>query len=699
MIPKELRKITAVSVAISVLVFAWILTAGRFDVFAWQFRAADFYDAQAHSWLRGSWAIEPGVLGIEAFEVNGAEYTYFGVFPVLMRLPVAFFTNRLDGRLTQISMLTAYIIILVTLAQASWLIRCSLQPRTVPERAKRLNSRYLEESISSRDRIIAFLVPLVGGLSSTLLYLSSRAWVYHEAILWGVALALISLVALFHYLGNSRSSWLVLAGVAAIGSLHSRPSVGLGPLVALALLGGLSLWQITATKTNRKWWLISIPAPRRTAGITAATGVAALISYAFVNVMRFGELFRLPLELQTYALQSSERQAVLAANGGSFFGLQFLPTTLFAYLRPDGLSLSRVFPFIGFAPDIRVFGQVSFDTLDPVASLSAAMPLLLVGAAAGTFWVLQAFWKRQELGRFTIPLLGAAAGAGTTLVFGYIAARYQGDTMPFLLLASLVAVHQFSQVTDTITSVGLQRTILSVAAMLALWGVATNAALAIGYQQQVAPDVRPELRGRLLASQLNVARWLPGARKPHVERGETLPAQPSSSPTVFVLGQCQAVYFGPDANGRWSGVERTRSAGFYQLEVVWNDIAPGVIQPILANHQSDTGLNALVVRDETNGQVRVGYLWSDETGTHHEDWGKPFSLNRHQTIDMKLVFDPNNVEISVEIDGRLRFEGFRFYPTPGEEIGISFAGGQIAPEFLGSITLQAQPELKLCPRL
>lgn len=692
MIPTDLRKITAISITISTFVFVWVLTAGTFDIFAWQFRAGDFYEAQARSWLRGTWAIEPGILGIEAFEVNGSEYTYFGVFPSLLRVPVVLFTRRFDGRLTQISMIGAYILTLVTVARANWQIRQHMSRKT--NKSESTTTLVPGPEVDRRDQVLGFAVPLVGGLGSTLFYLSSRPWVYHEAILWGVALAMVSLVALFSYLTSGKPKDLVLASIAAVAALESRPSVGLGPMVALALLALVALlaWRLPNSCLVAR--LPNIPRPVSTFWVATSAGVFAVASYAWINYMRFGELFRLPLELQTYALQSSERQAVLAANNGSFFGLQFLPTTLFQYLRPDGLSLSRVYPFIGFSPNTRIFGQVSFDTLDPVTSLTSTMPLLALGTIIGIVLVGRALRRNEALGALGIPLFGAAAGAGTTLVFGYIAARYQGDIMPLMFLASLVALHSIKFNTSLATRVGM--TLLVV---LAFWGVATNYALAITYQRQAAPDIPAELRAELVDDQLGYARWLPGARAPHHVRGDSLPATPPKQPTLFVLGECEALYFGPDANGRWSGVERTRQAGAWKLQVTWGDTEVGVIQPLLANHNTGAGLNALVTRDSADGKISIGYLWRDGNGQTHSDWSRPFTIERHLDQALDIVFDPYNVELKVAVNGRLVFESFRFYPTEGEELGLSHSGGEIAPEFLGFITILPTPKPEVCLKL
>src|ERR1700731_1275422 len=61
---------------------------------------SDFYELQARAMFHGHLSVPPGTLGIEAFIHDGRPYTYFGLFPSLVRMPILLFTSRFDGRLT-----------------------------------------------------------------------------------------------------------------------------------------------------------------------------------------------------------------------------------------------------------------------------------------------------------------------------------------------------------------------------------------------------------------------------------------------------------------------------------------------------------------------------------------------------------------------------------------------------------------------
>src|ERR1700733_3075769 len=69
----------------------------------------NFYDLQARAIFHGHLYLPNGKMGIEAFVHNGRDYTYFGLFPSLIRMPILLVTSRLDGQLTAPSILVAWL--------------------------------------------------------------------------------------------------------------------------------------------------------------------------------------------------------------------------------------------------------------------------------------------------------------------------------------------------------------------------------------------------------------------------------------------------------------------------------------------------------------------------------------------------------------------------------------------------------------
>ena len=75
----------------------------------------------------------------------------------------------------------------------------------------------------------------------------------------------------------------------------------------------------------------------------------------------------------------------------------------------------------------------------PTASFTDSSPLLFL---LGCWGVVTAF-RPREIGQVRLTriiLLGAAAGAGGVLLWGYISQRYLGDLMPFFIIASGIAL-------------------------------------------------------------------------------------------------------------------------------------------------------------------------------------------------------------------------------------------------------------------
>lgn len=197
----------------------FVLNVGRASHFQWQ-RIGDFYDAQARSLLDGRWDMPKSVLGIEAIPVHGKNYMYFGPFPAFLRIPIVIFTHSLDGRLTQLSMLVAFVVLVVCACKIHWRIRVLVRGAGSVGHAEWIG-------------VALFTFVLAGG--SSLVYLASQASVYEEAIIWGVALAIAAFAAMLDFILHPSVRSLIATSIFATGSILSRATVGIGPVVGLAL--------------------------------------------------------------------------------------------------------------------------------------------------------------------------------------------------------------------------------------------------------------------------------------------------------------------------------------------------------------------------------------------------------------------------------------------------------------------------------
>ena len=351
--PRAFTRAWLIGGTIATLLFAWTLTEGA-SAFLTRQNQSSFYEAQARSLLDLRWDMPKELLNLEAFIVNDKAYMYFGPVPAVLRLPLVAVTRRFDGRVTQLSMLAAFVVSLAVLRRLTWRARwLTLGDRAVGRR----------ESWAT-----GMLCVLLGG-GSVLLFLASRAWVYHEAILWGIAFSLAAYDRIIAFILTPRGRHLALASLFATCAVLSRGSVGAGPVAALALLLVGAVW----SRTN----------VRRLLTLAAAV-LLPIALYGYVNVAKFGTLYSVPVDKQLETAVTAERRAVLRANDGALFGPQFVPTTVLQYARPDALGFESLLPWIAF-PGHRatVIGDVTFDNLDRASSIPASMPALTFLTAVG----------------------------------------------------------------------------------------------------------------------------------------------------------------------------------------------------------------------------------------------------------------------------------------------------------------------------
>ena len=108
---------------------------------------------------------------------------------------------------------------------------------------------------------------------------------------------------------------------------------------------------------DRRWWVPVL-----------AAGLVPLAIGCAVNMAKFGVPFGLPItEGLVYRVWGGP-------NGGHEFSPRFLPSTLDAYLRPDGIRLTPVFPFVTLPAQVAEgVGGVSVYA-NRTASLTGACP-------------------------------------------------------------------------------------------------------------------------------------------------------------------------------------------------------------------------------------------------------------------------------------------------------------------------------------
>jgi hypothetical protein len=609
---------------------------------------ANFYDAQADSWLHGRWDVPAHDLYIEGFKIGSKTYTYFGAWPSLLRLPVLAVSGSAYGHLTGLSMTIALATALAGVALLQWRLRELFRPG---------------RPFGRGELVLSGAVVFVAGCGTSLLFLASRAWVYHEAIIWGAALALVAYERVLAFMMRPTRARLIGASVLAALAFLSRASVGMGPLVALGLvLVGRILRSVHRASARRRAprdvpdggagsrargflehldWLGGVVDGRTwIVPLLVAVVVPAAI-YGYVNVARFGTPFSVPWTHQVLALINPRHQRVLAANGGTYFGLKFAPTTLLQYLRPDALAFDPHFPWITFPHFATpVIGTAKFDTLDPSTSVVASMPALTLLAIVGVIGaVVPRVGRTREAAWLRVPLLGALGGIGLTVAISYVAQRYLGDWVPLMLLGALIGIQVLWRRYEGAPRRRGARIWVVVVAVLALFGIWVNFGLAILYARLYAPQHDTD---RL--AMLEVQHSLDVGGPHSVGRSATLPVRPARAGTTWIVGDCDSMSW---SDGRtWYPVQGTAAGGWFRLRVRPSDLSTDW-QPLVTAGGAGDGIVVAVRRNPDRGSggtidIGLGRIGPDGDVT----WPA------HPT---RLPFGPGAHRVNVLMDHALRF--------------------------------------------
>ena len=474
----------------------------------------NFYDLQARAIMSGHLYVPNGSLAIEAWTHGGHQYTYFGIFPSLLRIPVLLLTHSLDGRLTACSLLLAWLVTATFTATSIWRIRVMMRGNTVLGRTEAAALGLLIASV------------LVG---SVLVFLAANPYVYSEDKAWSVALSLGGFFALLGML--ERPSWTRAASCAVliVAANLTRLTDGYACVVgALLVAAWFGLGRGGAE--NRRWW--------------RSMAAVALVSIAIgsaINWAKSGSLFGLPVSEYTafHALHEAR------INGGHYFSILYFPSALYAYFQPGGLRLTSLFPFLTQpAGPTRVIGNVMFDSRTRTASIPASMPLLFVFSCVGVASVFRR-GAGNTAALLRIILIAAVSGTAAVLFYGWIANRFLADFLPFLVLAGATGViflwSRLERVSRRARVVAV-----CIVAIGALFSAAANIGLAITPSDAWSATQASHF--------LNVQRAVSDVTghplNGQIHRGNQLPLW-APADTVFIAGQCQALYVsnGQDYHG------------------------------------------------------------------------------------------------------------------------------------------------------
>jgi hypothetical protein len=477
--PRAVKRASLIGSIATTVLYVLLAAGGELRLMHTRY-TSDFYDVQARRIFHGHLTVPLDRFGLEAFVVDGHTHTYFGLLPSVLRMPILLVTSRFDGRLTQISMLGAFAVLLWATCRLAWQLRNLLRA---------------DAPVSRRDVAVAALAPVVAGASSVALYLGAAPVVYHEAILWGIATGVAATSLLVDHVLAPSTRTAVLLGLAVAATLFARASIGFGVVASVGVVLAAVVLRRFLGERGIVRRLVAVGGPDRIEPTNrnllalVLVIVVPMALYVAVNEARFHRSLGPPYAEQVWTQMSAERRAALAANGGSLFNVEYAPSTALAYLRPDGLSATRLFPFVDFRPQrATVVGDVVFDTRDRTSSVPASMPAATALAVVGA-WALVDRRSRDRLAVLRPVVVGGAVAVLGVLTIGFIAQRYLGD---FLLLLVPLALAVKIVATDAILTIGSRRVrtaLFGVGAVVVAWSVWANVGLGLLVQRAYwAPD-------------------------------------------------------------------------------------------------------------------------------------------------------------------------------------------------------------------
>ena len=414
----------ALALLAALLALYYTALATHFTFELWPTTSGGFvFNSQLRALLDGRMDIDPRVIGMEGFVRDGKTYTYFGILPALLRLPLA---GQLWRDWTTLSCVLASML-------ASLALLGSLAQAT---------AGVGRQSPAAGLRLVLAASLITSGPQVELI---GKPTVYMEAILWAYAFACCFLwasVPLLTGTGNAnRRRLMVLAACAGL-ALLTRVSTGLGLYLALVLLLLVELGRRAPGAVLRR----IAPAALVLAATVAAAGT--------VNALRWGNPLQFAnLSANRYYSADAERLTRLADEGT--FTATRIPYALAYYLAP-----TRFFAWpADSAPGQRI-GQLFDGPEGPPFGIPAAQPLWVLLALVGGI----ALARRRaalDLPRTLALSTGLCAAIVVVCSYHYLAFRYRVEFAPLVVLLVLcglrwlAATHWTRPATHTILAIAV----------------------------------------------------------------------------------------------------------------------------------------------------------------------------------------------------------------------------------------------------
>jgi hypothetical protein len=361
--------------------------------------------------LHGEFDVNPAAIAFEGVVRDGKTYTYFGIFPALLRLPLL-----PTGALGWLDVTAPYCAAAATVALCFKLASVALINDKLPK---------------SRLQAIAFcalvLSLFLGGAQIQFL----RATLYQETLEWAGAIAAAFIYCAVRGLIAKREfstgSIAVMAALAGL-ELLTRVSTALGLYLATGLLILVLAWPAAGPLGSRlRWFAYGLASRRTLVGLAILFGFVTLSG--IINYQRWGDPLTFAGDVGNYntVIPRPDRLARQATYGifniqRIWYGLIYYFFPIWTIVRPDEQFLFSEF-------ETRIFDGVEA----PPSSFLLSDPLLLVLGGAYLLRLPQlAREQLLDLRAIAAIMCGFLIPVFLVLTYIYMAFRYRIEFYPLI---------------------------------------------------------------------------------------------------------------------------------------------------------------------------------------------------------------------------------------------------------------------------
>ena len=421
------RAVFAGLLVVIAVYYLFLLSNGTFELFTPEMFSRVFDNMLVHL-LHGEFTVDRSIIDYEAFTRNGKTYSYFGIFPALLRLVAMPFTDVATVELARVSCLTAVVIFVALQLRMLLIAHNSLLPE-------------------NRMPWALTVVAAATVFSGPQLYILGTAYIYLEPILWSAAMAAaFNLIVLRAALGGGglRSRDLVSIAVLAGLAINTRPTIGVALYLGTVLLVMWTAWRrhegerrLSANPRGIGTAMAALLRDRSVLWPVVVLGLLGIV-VSVVNFERWGNPFTFGDFHYNYWIRHNPiRLAALENYGDLNLGRMWIGALYYATGIP--YVLKSVPPFSAYL-------QARFVAIEapPIIPL-LTNPLTILLAGIG----LYRLWTRPRLpvdsvAILRLALIGNASAVAMIFMASGLALRYRFDLAPVMTLAAVVGYRSVS---------------------------------------------------------------------------------------------------------------------------------------------------------------------------------------------------------------------------------------------------------------